>query len=106
MNIFKRYRLGKSPVFELNKNRQYLIGIDHRYFTLNDASILARELKLMGIPNAIAVFNGDPNGALKIIKSNAKPVDAKGRGASDTVGRMSSLSNASTPEALVKERKK
>lgn len=70
--LFKKYGLTKTPVFELNTNRQYLIGIDHTMSTKSEVVALQRELKRMGINNLIILLNGNPSKGIKIIKSKAK----------------------------------
>lgn len=62
-------RLQDGTIWGLNPNRKYLIGIDHRYFSLEDAALLADKLHKLGIVNMVAMFSGDPNEAMKIIKA-------------------------------------
>lgn len=64
-------RVSPAAVFELNSNRRYMLGLDSRSISLEDAAALSRNLQELGIKNTVVVFRGNPNEVIKIIKAKA-----------------------------------
>lgn len=69
-----KVKIVNAKVWELHPDNAYVIGVDKYSMTEVDAQRLLRELKTMGINNAVGIFTqGDPNKTLKIIQQ-VKPV--------------------------------
>jgi hypothetical protein len=61
--------LVEVPTFKLDPEAKYLIVIDSRAFTAEDAFKLTKYLKKMGMNNAVAMMvDGDPATAVRVIE--------------------------------------